>query len=123
MRNAVYWASTLLVSVASVLAAIGYLMAAPQTVAAFTHVGYPQQLRVMLGIAKPLGAVVLLIPGVPTIKEWAYAGFGFAWIAAFVAHYLAGDGPMAFAPLLLLAVLGISYQTRPASRRWLPRVA
>ena len=89
MRTAVYWTSTLLVSIASILAAISYLMAAPQAVAAFTHVGYPQQLRVMLGIAKPLGAVVLLIPGVPTIKEWAYAGFGFAWIAAIVAHYLA----------------------------------
>jgi hypothetical protein len=123
MRNVVYWTSTLLVSVASALAAISYLTAAPQAVAAFTHVGYPQQLRVMLGIAKPLGAVVLLIPGVPTIKEWAYAGFGFAWIAAFVAHYLAGDGPMAFAPLVLLVVLGISYGTRPASRQWLPNVA
>jgi len=117
MRTAVYWTSTLLVSIASILAAISYLMAAPQAVAAFTHVGYPQQLQVMLGIAKPLGAVVLLIPGVPTIKEWAYAGFGFAWIAAIVAHYLAGDGPMAFAPLLLLVVLGISYGTRPAGRQ------
>jgi DoxX-like family len=123
MRNVLYWTSTLLVSVASVFAAISYLMAAPQTVAAFTHVGYPQQLRVMLGIAKPLGAAVLLIPGFPKIKEWAYAGFGFAWTAAFVAHYLAGDGPIAFAPLVLLVVLGISYRTRPANRQMLLKMA
>jgi len=40
MRTVVYWTSSLLVSVASILAAISYLMAAPQAVAAFTHVGY-----------------------------------------------------------------------------------
>lgn len=48
------------------------------------------------------------------LKEWAYAGFTFAWISAFFAHYLAGDGPIAFSPLLLLVVLVASYLTLPA---------
>jgi hypothetical protein len=26
------------------------------------------------------------------LKDWAYAGFTFMWIAAVVAHYQAGDG-------------------------------
>ena len=60
--------------------------------------GYPQQLRVLLGIAKLAGAIVLLLPRLPTLKEWAYAGFTFMWIAAAVAHYLAGDGPYACCP-------------------------
>ena len=125
VRNVIYWASTVLVAGLSVLAAFSYLTPAPQAVAGFTHVGYPQQLRIILGIAKPLGAIVLLVPGFPKVKEWAYAGFTFAWIAAFVAHYLAGDGPMSFAPLVLLLFLGISYATRPESRRWpmKPRIA
>jgi hypothetical protein len=59
-----------------------------------------------------------VIPGVPKLKEWAYAGFTFAWIAAFVAHYLAGDSPISVVPLVLLGVLGISYVTRPGSRQW-----
>jgi len=67
----------------------------------FAHVGYPQQLRIILGIAKPLGAIALLVPGLPKLKEWAYAGFTFAWICAVVAHYLAGDGAKALMPLLL----------------------
>lgn len=117
-RNVLFWASTGLVAIWSVLAAVSYLTAAPQAVAGFTHVGYPQQLRVLLGIAKPLGAVVLLLPGLPKLKEWADAGFTFAWTAAFVAHYLAGDGPMSLMPVVLLVVLGISYATRPDSRRW-----
>ena len=79
--------------------------------------GYPQQLRVLLGIAKPLGAIVLLLPGLPKLKEWPYAGFTFAWSAAFVAHYLAGDGPMAFSPVVLLVLLALSYGTRPENRQ------
>ncbi len=54
------------------------------------------------------------------LKEWAYAGVSFAWSMAFLAHWLAGDGAMAFFPLGLLALLIISYLTRPASRRLAP---
>jgi len=39
------------------------------------------------------------------------------WIAAVVAHYVAGDGPQAFFPAGLLVLLTVSYVTRPASRR------
>ena len=45
--------------------------------------------RIILGIAKPLGAIALLVPGIARVKEWAYAGFAIAWICAFIAHYLA----------------------------------
>jgi uncharacterized membrane protein YphA (DoxX/SURF4 family) len=81
-------------------------------------IGYPQQLRVILGIAKLVGAITLVVPGLAKLKEWAYAGFTFAWISAFVAHYLAKDGPKAFMPLILLLLLVISYVTRPAGRQW-----
>jgi hypothetical protein len=40
-----------------------------------------------------------------------------AWISAFIAHYLAKDGAKAFAPLVFLLILAISYLTRPASRQ------
>jgi DoxX-like family len=71
----------------------------------------------MLGIAKPLGAIVLLVPGLLRLKEWAYAGFTFAWISAFIAHYRAGQRAEAMFPLMLLALLLISYFIRPANRR------
>ena len=44
----------------TLLAAFTYLTTAPQAVENFRHVGYPQQLRVLLGIAKLAGAVVLI---------------------------------------------------------------
>jgi uncharacterized membrane protein YphA (DoxX/SURF4 family) len=113
-----YWVSTGVLVGLSVLAAFTYLSGSPQAVQGFAHVGYPQQLRVILGIAKLLGAVALIVPGLPKLKEWAYAGFTFAWISALVAHYLAKDGPKAFMPLILLVLLFVSYLTRPASRQW-----
>ena len=117
-RKVTYWVTTALVVVPSLLGAVTYLAGAQQAVEGFAHVGYPQQLRVLLGIAKLLGVITILVPGFPIVKEWAYAGFTFAWIAAFIAHYLAGDGPAAFTPLVLLVFLAVSYVTRPANRRW-----
>lgn len=116
-RKVTYWLTTILLAALSVLAAYGYLSGSPQSVEGFAHVGYPQQLRIILGIAKPLGAIALLVPGMVRLKEWAYAGFTFAWICAFIAHYLAKDGAKAFAPLVFLLILAISYLTRPANRQ------
>lgn len=117
-RKIAFWVSTGLVAAMSAMAAFGYLSGSAQSVEGFAHVGYPQQLRIILGIAKPLGAIVLLMPGFSRLKEWAYAGFTFAWICACVAHYLANDGAKAFMPVILLAVLAVSYVTRPISRQW-----
>jgi len=117
-RKIIYWVSTGLVAALSIFAAFTYLSGSPQAVQGFAHVGYPQQLRIILGIAKLLGAITLVLPGFAKLKEWAYAGFTFAWISAFVAHYLAKDGSVAFMPLILLLLLVISYVTRPASRQW-----
>jgi hypothetical protein len=121
-RKITYWVSTGLVAALSFFAGFVYLSGGPQAAQGFAHVGYPQQLRVILGIAKPLGAIVLLVPGIVRIKEWAYAGFAIAWICAFFAHRLAGDGATAFVPLVLLVLLVISYLTRPASRQFPARV-
>ena len=121
-RKIAYWVSTGLVALSSLLAAFGYLSGSPQAVEGFARVGYPQQLRIILGIAKPLGAIALVVPGLAKLKEWAYAGFTFAWISAFFAHYLAKDGPRAFSPLVLLLLLAISYLTRPATRRFQDKV-
>jgi DoxX-like protein len=104
-------------ALAAILAGVNYLWSSPQAIQGFAHVGYPQQLRVLLGIAKLLGGITLIVPGLLTLKERAYAGFTFAWVAAVVAHYLAKDGVVAFFPLMLLVLLFVSYFTRPARRR------
>ena len=59
-RKIIYWVSTGLVGVMSLFAAFAYLSGSPQAVQGFAHVGYPQQLRIILGIAKLLGAIILV---------------------------------------------------------------
>ena len=116
-RTIAYWGATGVVTIVPLLAAFAYLTTSPEAVENFRHVGYPQQLRVLLGVAKLAGAIVLLLPRLPMLKEWAYAGFTFMWIAATVAHYLAGDKPLFLLPVALMGALAVSYVTRPASRR------
>jgi hypothetical protein len=110
----VYWIATSLVA-ASLLMAVTYLLGG-EAAAGFAKVGYPQHLRIALGIAKPLAGIVLLLPGFARLKEWAYAGVTFAWIMATIANKEAGQ-PEWFLPPIMLALLFVSYATRPASRR------
>ena len=117
LRTIAYWGATGVVTIVPLLAAFAYLTTSPEAVENFRHVGYPQQLRVLLGVAKLAGAIVLLLPRLPRLKEWAYAGFTFMWIAASVAHYLAGDKPLFLLPVALIAVLTVSYVTRSSDRR------
>ena len=119
VRKIAYWASTI-VAALMLGFALSYLTGSPQVVAGFDHLGYPQHLRIVLGVAKPAAAVVLLLPGLRLLKEWAYAGAAFAWLMAFVAHWQAGDGIQSFMPLGLLILLIVSYLTRPADRRLAP---
>ena len=115
-RKVTYWVVTGLLALLAVFAGVNYLWGSQQVIQGFAHVGYPQQLRVLLGIAKLLGGITLIVPGLLTLKEWAYAGFTFAWIAAVVAHYLAKDGAVAFSRSSA-GPLFVSNFTRPASRR------
>jgi hypothetical protein len=116
-RKIVYWVSTAIVAL-SLLSALTYLTGSEQVVSGFNRAGYPQYLRIVLGVAKPVAAVVLLLPGLLLLKEWAYAGATFAWVMALISHYRIGDGPKVWSmPLLLLVLLTVSYVTRPPSRR------
>ena len=118
LRKIAYWFTTGILAALSLFAAFSYLSGDPKAIQGFAHLGYPQQLRVILGIAKGLGAAALVIPGFGRLNEWAYAGFTFAWICAAVAHWSAHERGEAFAAIGLLVFLSVSYVTRPVSRRW-----
>jgi DoxX-like family len=119
-RKIIYWVSTVIVA-GMLLTALTYLTGSEQVVSGFNRAGYPQTLRIVLGIAKPAAAIVLLLPGLALLKEWAYAGAGFAWGMALITHYTVGDGPKVWGmPLTLLVLLVVSHVTRPPSRRLTP---
>jgi hypothetical protein len=113
-----YWGSTIIVA-AMLLMALSYLTGSEQVVSGFARAGYPQHLRIVLGIVKPAAAIVLLLPRLALLKEWAYAGVTFTWIMASISARLSEPGAIWLMPVVLLALLAVSYVTRPASRRLL----
>jgi VIT1/CCC1 family predicted Fe2+/Mn2+ transporter len=116
-RRIVYWISTGILSL-MLLMSLSYLISNEQMVSSWAKSGYPQHLRIVLGIAKPAAAIVILLPGLALLKEWAYAGVTFALVMAFISAKLSGEGPQVWPlPLVLLALLVVSYTMRPASRR------
>jgi hypothetical protein len=117
VRKIAYWGSTALAA-ASLLMAATYLTGSEQVVSGFAKAGYPQHLRIVLGIVKPIAGIVLLLPGLALLKEWAYAGVTFAWIMAFISAYTMGEKPQVWIlPIVLLVLGAVSYLTRPPSRR------
>lgn len=75
------------------------------------HLGYPDYFRIELNILKITGTLALMIPFTPaTLKEWAYAGFTFTTLSACIAHLVVdGFHALSFFPLIILAVLMVSY--------------
>ena len=82
------------------------------------HLGYPLYLGAMLGVCKLLAVVVILLPGLLLLKEWAYAGLTILFAGAFVSHVIVGDnlGQSIWSLLFGILVIG-SWALRPANRR------
>ena len=80
----IYW--SLLILIAAFFTLSGYLeiTKSPLTYPKTLFMGYPPFFITALGIAKICGAIVLLIPQVKRLKEWAFAGFIFDVIFAFI---------------------------------------
>ena len=119
VRKIAYWGSTALASLA-LLGSLTYLTGSEQVVSGFAKAGYPQHLRIVLGIAKPLAAIVLLLPGLALLKEWAYAGVTFALVMAIISGYLSGDVKSWILAPVVLVLVAVSYLTRPPDRRLAP---
>ncbi len=88
-----YWIFTGLFAAMMLFSAIPDIILTQEAVQFITHLGYPVYFIVFIGIAKALGAIAIVIPGYPRIKEWAYAGLFYDLIAA-VYSGIATDGLM-----------------------------
>lgn len=83
------------------------------------QLGYPTYLLTIIGVWKLLGAIAILAPGLPLVKEWAYAGIAFLLTGAVVSHLAVGHDWFELLPaVMLLAFTAASWALRPASRRF-----
>jgi len=111
-----YWIATLFVAGIMTISGVLALTHSPGMMTALAHLGYPPYFSDLLGVAKLVGVCVLLVPGIPRLKEWAYVGFGITILSASYSHLLSGDGFLALEPLVTFAALVLSYLMRPPSR-------
>jgi hypothetical protein len=90
----------------------------PPGVEGIQHLGYPIYFLTLLGVWKILGVVALLLPKLPLLKEWAYAGFFFIMSGAIFSHLASGDSASALIPSVVLLILTVvSWSFRPADRK------
>jgi hypothetical protein len=108
--NILYWTFTGLFSVVMLSSAIPNVLVTEEWKTLMTNLGYPVYLIPFLGVAKLLGLVVLLVPGFPRLKEWAYAGFFFDLMGA-TYSVIMKEGPQIphIFMLVFFALLALSY--------------
>jgi uncharacterized membrane protein YphA (DoxX/SURF4 family) len=117
-RTIGYWATTGLLGLAFVAGGAGDLSGAPQVLEGMAHLGYPAYFATILGVWKVLGAVAVIAPRFPRLKEWAYAGIVFDLTGAAASHAVSGDpAGKVITPLVLLAVAAASWALRPEGRK------
>jgi hypothetical protein len=117
-KKIIYWIATIWLALGIASSAIVQLLRIPEGVESVTRLGYPSYMLSILGTWKLLGVAVILMPRLPLLKEWAYAGFFFTASGALISHIVMRDpfGEM-FPSILLLTLTVISWYLRPLSRR------
>ena len=113
-----YWLATAVVAGELALGGIWDIARIPLVADLVRHLGYPSYFLVLLGSWKVLGAVALLIPRRPLLKEWAYAGAFFTYTGAIFSHLATGYDLAEVGLLAVLVTLTVlSWALRPPSRR------
>ncbi len=119
-----YWVTTIIVAlellaggVTDLIHGPALLFAGDPVVFVLAQLGYPVYLLTILGVWKLLGAVALLVPRFPRLKEWAYAGT-FIELTGAAASWAARGGGMGdlIAPLAFAVLTLASWALRPPSR-------
>ena len=113
-----YWVALVLFSFAMGFGGVADLMKNPDIMESLKKLGYPEYLAMILGVWKIGGVIVILLPRLGLLKEWAYAGFFFNLSGASISHVMVQDDlAKVIIPLVILAIGGCSWLLRPESRR------
>jgi hypothetical protein len=117
-KNVAYWVCTAVTAFVFLSGGVVYVLRVPEAVQGVMNLGFPLHFIVFLGIWKFLGGLVVLLPGLPLVKEWAYAGMIFDLTGAAVASAATGiEVRHVWVPLLIACVVVASWALRPESRR------
>jgi hypothetical protein len=113
-----YWLVTGVVVGECVIGGAMDLLRLPPFYPLLLDLGYPGYLATILGTAKLIAAVIVVAPGLPRLKEWAYAGIVINMTGA-AASQVADHQPVAglIAPAAFAALAILSWALRPPARK------
>lgn len=118
LHSAAYWVVSLPVLLETAVGIQWDLARIPYVIDTLARLGFPAYLATILGIAKILALLALLVPGFARLKEWAYAGVFFVYAGAAACHIAVDDTVGAIlTPLVLAAITLVSWALRPPTRR------
>ncbi|RDC58221.1 DoxX family protein [Pedobacter chinensis] len=119
LNKIIYWIATVWLALGMTSTGIVQLLKIKEEVDKTSlGLGYPGYFLTIIGVWKILGVIAVLIPKLPLLKEWAYAGFFFAMSGAILSHLAVGDKAVElFGPTLLLTLTVVSWYFRPAERK------
>src|SRR5262245_13052328 len=112
-----YWVTTGLL-VFCMTGAIFELLALKTATEGIVRLGYPSYIIPALGLGKVLAILAILWPGLPRLKEWAYAGIFFNMMGAIVSHVARNDAAWILVVTVTIAAITLaSWALRPQNRR------
>jgi len=115
-RTLIYWVTTLLIAAEFMVGGIMDILRLPPFFSIMVHLGYPAYFSFIIGVWKVLGAVAVLSPRFPKLREWAYAGMFFNMTGAAASHLAVGDGVgMLVAPIIFTGLVVASWALRPVA--------
>jgi len=112
-----YWIFTALCALLFAVPGMALLLRVPHFTDDMAQLGYPSYFLTILGVWKLLAVVAILAPGLPRLKEWAYAGMIFDLSSAVLSRIVVGGMTIKMLPpLLVTAIVIASWKLRPAGR-------
>lgn len=116
-KSFIYWMATGLIAIVFLASGVGNLVRLSHIAQDMAHLGYPPYFHAILGTWKILGAIAIVIPRTPRLKEWAYAGMIFDLTGAAVSRLASGDTIVTIIiPLLGSILVFMSWTLRPSGR-------
>lgn len=104
----IYWTVTIIAM--ALIVVPSYFAPREYLIETIRRMEFPEYFGLELDILKIVGAVIILIPAIPTMfKEWSYVGFGILLLSASLAHFLVDGWAKGLAPLIPFAILFVSY--------------
>lgn len=118
LRLVLYWFTSAAAAILFAIPGCALLLKAAHFATEMARLGYPDYFLFPFGLLKITGAITILVPGLPRLKEWAYAGMVFDVVFAAYSRAAVNDPlPQILFPLCIGTLVVASWALRPASRK------